>query len=127
MRVILPNEKKKVCILVKSLYGLKQALKQWHEKFDKAILLNDFHHNNVNKCMYSKFTKDFSVIIYLYVDGMRSLMYVMYCTRPDINFSIFKLSRYTSKPNTNHWKTIARAFGYLKKNQSLWACFILIF
>jgi hypothetical protein len=29
-----------------------------------------FHHNGVNKCMYSKFTKDLSVIIYLYVDDM---------------------------------------------------------
>ncbi|CAM8951514.1 unnamed protein product [Rhodiola kirilowii] len=31
---------RKVCKLVKSLYGLKQAPKQWHEKFDKAMLSN---------------------------------------------------------------------------------------
>jgi hypothetical protein len=67
---IFPGNEEKVCKLVKSLYGLKQALKQWHEKFDKAILLNGFHHNSVDKCMYSKFTKDFGVIICLYVDDM---------------------------------------------------------
>jgi len=42
-------------------------------------------------------------------------MYVMHCTRPDIAFAICKLSRYTSKPSTDHWKAIARVFGYLKK------------
>ena len=67
---ILSGNEKKVCKLVKSLYGLKQTPKQWHEKFDKAILLNGFHHNGVDKCMYSKFTKDFGVIIYLYIDDM---------------------------------------------------------
>jgi hypothetical protein len=67
--ILLGNEKE-VCKLIKSLYVLKQALKQWHDKFDKTILLNGFHHNGVNKCMYSKFTKDLSVIICLYVDDM---------------------------------------------------------
>jgi hypothetical protein len=67
---ILPGNEEKVCKLIKSLYGLKQAPKQWHEKFDKAILLNGFHHNGADKCMYSKFTKYFGVIIYLYVDDM---------------------------------------------------------
>ena len=33
-----PGQGKKVCKLVKSLYGLKQAPKQWHEKFDNAML-----------------------------------------------------------------------------------------
>ena len=33
-----PGQEKKVCKLVKSLYGLKQAPKQWHAKFDHAML-----------------------------------------------------------------------------------------
>jgi hypothetical protein len=32
--------------------------------------LNGFHHNGADKCMYFKFSKDFGVIIYLYVDDM---------------------------------------------------------
>jgi len=42
-------------------------------------------------------------------------MYAMHCTRPDITFVICNLSRYISKPNTDHWKVIARVFGYLKR------------
>ena len=61
------RNKKKVCKLVKSLYGLKQAPKQWHEKFDLAI---GFLHNSSNKCMYSKFTKEYGVIVCRYVDYM---------------------------------------------------------
>ena len=67
--VLLGNEKK-VCKLVKSLYGLKQAPKQWHEKFDNAILSHGFKHNNADKCIYSKFTNSFGVIICLYVDDL---------------------------------------------------------
>ena len=49
-----------------------------------------------------------------YASAIGSLMYVMHCTRPDITFIIYKLSRYTSKSNTYHWKAIARVFNYLK-------------
>jgi hypothetical protein len=55
---------------VKSLYGLKQAPKQWHEKFDSVILSHGFKHNNADKCIYSKFTDCYGVIICLYVDDM---------------------------------------------------------
>jgi hypothetical protein len=37
-----------------------------------------------------------------YHSAIESFMYVMHCTRPNITFAICKLSRYTSKPNTNH-------------------------
>jgi len=67
---ILFRNEEKVYKLIKFLYGLKQAPKQWHEKFDEVILLNGFHHNGADKCMYFKFSKDFGVIIYLYVDDM---------------------------------------------------------
>jgi hypothetical protein len=67
---VLPNNEKKVCKLVNSLYGLKQAPKQWHEKFDTVILSNGFKHNRADKCIYSKFTKDYGVIVCLYVDDM---------------------------------------------------------
>lgn len=50
--------------------GLKQAPKQWHEKFDTVILSNGCKHNGVDKCIYSKFTKDCGVIVCLYVDDM---------------------------------------------------------
>ena len=67
---VLPGNEKKVCKLVKSLYGLKQAPKQWHEKFDSVILSDGFKHNGVKKCIYSKFTNEYGVIICLYVDDM---------------------------------------------------------
>ena len=47
-----------------------------------------------------------------------SLMYIMNCTRPDIAYAVSKLSRYTSNPGQNHWKTIIRVFGYLKYTQN---------
>ena len=62
---VLPENEKKVCKLVKSLYGLKQAPKQWHEKFDIVILANDLKHNRANKCVYSKFTVEYGVIVCL--------------------------------------------------------------
>ena len=44
---IAPGQEKKVCKLVKSLYWLKQAPKQWHEKFDNIMMSNDF---KINEC-----------------------------------------------------------------------------
>ena len=67
---VLSRNKKKVCKLVKSLYGLKQTPKQWHEKFDLAIFSDGFAHNSSKKCMHYKFTKEYGVIVCLYVDDM---------------------------------------------------------
>ena len=67
---VMSGNEKKVCKLVKSLYGLKQAPKQWHEKFDFVILSHRFKHNNADKCIYSKFTDCYGVIICLYVDDL---------------------------------------------------------
>ena len=54
-----------------------------------------------------------------YASAIGSLMYAMHCTRPDIAFSVCKLSRYTSNPSMEHWKAIIRIFGYLKGTKNL--------
>jgi hypothetical protein len=46
------GQENKVCRLIKSLYGLKQALKQWHEKFDNTLIVAGFAVNESDTCVY---------------------------------------------------------------------------
>ena len=48
------GQENKVCKLVKSLYGFKQAPKQWHDRFDKTMTGNGFHVDECDSCIYSK-------------------------------------------------------------------------
>ncbi|CAL8092418.1 unnamed protein product [Prunus armeniaca] len=210
---IVPGQENKVCKLVKSLYGLKQAPKQWHLKFDNALMSNGFKINECDKCVYMKSTQDGFIIICLYVDDMLiigsnigmikstkkmltknfdmkdlgvanvilgikisrtsnglvlsqshyiekilakfskydtspvrtpydpnlnlvknighgvsqleyariigSLMYLTNCTRPDIAYSVNRLSRYTSNPGKDHWKAIVRILRYLRYTKNV--------
>ena len=63
-----PVKEKKVCKLVKSLYGLKQSPKKWHEKFDNVMMSHDFKINECDKCVYVKDTEHGYFIVCLYVD-----------------------------------------------------------
>ena len=206
------GQENRVCKLVKSLYCLKQAPKQWHEKFDNVMLSNGFKINECDKCVYVKTTQKGYVIVCLYVDDMLiigsnaemiritklflssrfdmkdmgiadvilgikiskipeglilsqshyiakvlekfkkyeiipkktpvdislhlakntgigisqleysqiigSLMYIMNCTRPDIAYSVSKLSRFTSNPGETHWKVVLRVLRFLKYTQN---------
>nr|GEX45544.1 zinc finger, CCHC-type [Tanacetum cinerariifolium] len=67
----MPGNENKVCKLIKSFYGLKQAPKQWHQKFDEVVLSNGYLLNQADKCVYRKFDESGKgVIIFLYVDDM---------------------------------------------------------
>jgi len=69
------GQEKKVCKLIRSLYALKQAPKQWHQKFDEVVLSFGLSINESDKCVYSKFEHSKGVIIHLYVDDM-----LIFCT-----------------------------------------------
>ena len=67
---MVPRDKEKVYRLVKSFYGLKQAPKQWHSKFDHVLISNGFSIIDVDKCIYNKVENNSCIIICLYVDDM---------------------------------------------------------
>ncbi|GJR75139.1 zinc finger, CCHC-type containing protein [Tanacetum coccineum] len=68
---ILPDNENKVCKLIKSLYGIKHAPKQWYQKFNEVVLSNGYILNQADKCVYSKFdASGKGVIICLYVNDM---------------------------------------------------------
>ena len=60
---VVPGKEEKVCRLVKSFYGLKQAPKQWHAKFDQIMLANGFKINECDKCVYIKNVLNHEVIV----------------------------------------------------------------
>jgi hypothetical protein len=48
-----------------------------------------------------------------YVSVVGSLMYAMFCTRPNIAHAMGVLSRHMLKPGKEHWTIVKRDFGYL--------------
>ncbi|GJU04639.1 V-type proton ATPase subunit B2 [Tanacetum coccineum] len=66
----MPGNEDKVCKLIKSLYELKQTLKQWYQKFDEVVL-SGYLFNQADKCVYSKFDESGKGdLVCLYVDDM---------------------------------------------------------
>ncbi|GJZ93622.1 retrotransposon protein, putative, ty1-copia subclass [Tanacetum coccineum] len=60
-----------VCLLKKSLYGLKQSPRQWYKRFDVYMISNGFSHSSYDSCVYFKeFAPGMYIYLLLYVDDM---------------------------------------------------------
>jgi len=58
------------CKLKKSIYGLKQASRQWYLKFDEVIKKFGFIENKIDNCIYIKTKGSKFIILVLYVDDI---------------------------------------------------------
>jgi hypothetical protein len=58
------------CRLRKSIYGLKQASRQWNLKFDETITKFGFKSNVEDNCVYAKFKNGKFIFLILYVDDI---------------------------------------------------------
>jgi hypothetical protein len=56
--------------IVKSLYGLKQTPKQWHDKFNRTLTSVGFVTNEADKCVYYRYGGGKGVILCVYVDDI---------------------------------------------------------
>lgn len=59
-----------VCKLKRSIYGLKQASRQWYLKFDDVISSFGFVENKVDRCIYLKVSGSKYIFLILYVDDI---------------------------------------------------------
>jgi hypothetical protein len=67
---VMEGKEKMGCRLNKSIYGLKQASRQWYLKFDKMIKEFGFKENVEDNCVYAKFKNGKYIFLILYVDDI---------------------------------------------------------
>ncbi|KAH9684673.1 DNA (cytosine-5)-methyltransferase 1B [Citrus sinensis] len=61
----------KVCLLKKSLYGLKQSPRQWYLKFDEFMISHGYCRSKFDNCVYYKLlSSGGGIYLLLYVDDM---------------------------------------------------------
>jgi hypothetical protein len=51
------------------LYGLKQALKHWHEKFNKTLTSVGFAMNDADRCVYYRYGRGGGVVDNILIFG----------------------------------------------------------
>ena len=59
-----------VCKLKKSIYGLKQASRQWYSKFHEVITLFDFEEKVMDQCIHQMVSRSKICFLVLYVDDI---------------------------------------------------------
>ena len=64
------GQEDKVCKLLKSIYGLKQASRSWNIRFDQAIKTYGFEQNIDEPCVYKCIKNEKVVFLILYVDDI---------------------------------------------------------
>uniref|UniRef100_A0A2N9EYJ2 Integrase catalytic domain-containing protein n=1 Tax=Fagus sylvatica TaxID=28930 RepID=A0A2N9EYJ2_FAGSY len=127
------GDENKVCKLEKSIYGLKQASRQWNLKFHESITMMGFMQNSSEPCVYVRKIHDKVVILTLYVDDIllagndvdmldevkQWLFKTFEMKDLDIAFAVGMVSRFQSNPGKMHWMAIQWIFRYLKRTKGL--------
>ena len=68
--VFTPRNGNKVCKLLRSIYGLKQASRSWNIRFNETIKEFGFSQNANEPCVYKKVSGSVVLFLVLYVDDI---------------------------------------------------------
>jgi hypothetical protein len=58
------------CLLMRTLYGLKQSPREWNEVVDKYLLKNGFTATHADPCLYKKGENETLILVAVYVDDI---------------------------------------------------------
>lgn len=65
------GKEQQVCLLQKSIYGLKQAAKSWHDELHNILIKVNFTQGNTDPCLYIKRDREVEwCFLIVYVDDM---------------------------------------------------------
>ena len=65
-----PGKENLVCLLHRSIYGLKQSARCWNFELDKQMKKMGFKQSETDPCIYVQVMKDGTFIIAIYVDDI---------------------------------------------------------
>jgi Reverse transcriptase (RNA-dependent DNA polymerase) len=65
-----PKNAGKICKLLRSIYGLKQASRSWNLRFDEEVKQFDFVRCEEEPCVYMKTSGSAIAFLILYVDDI---------------------------------------------------------
>jgi hypothetical protein len=63
------------------------------------------------------------VIVIPYALAIRSIMYAMLCTHPDVSYAPSATSRYQSNYGESHWTIVKNTLKYLRRTKKVFLVF----
>lgn len=71
------GDKSQVCLLKKSIYGLKQGARKWNQKIDEILRKFGFDKSKEDPCLYVKVINERQIFILIYVDDLIIICYLL--------------------------------------------------
>ncbi|KAK4410178.1 Retrovirus-related Pol polyprotein from transposon RE1 [Sesamum angolense] len=120
-----------ICSLKRSLYGLKQASRQWNIELTSKLESYGFTQSSHDHCFFTLRKDSFSSIdcdlgnakYFLGLELARSAQgtytFIFGFSRPDISFAVQQLSQFIQHPRQPHWDAALHLVRYLKGTHTL--------
>ena len=103
---------------------IQKVLKRFNMQNEKPVSTPFASHFKLSKEMCPKTQEEMDYMSKVtYASTVRSLMYAMVCTRPDIAHAVGVVSRYMKNPGKEHWMVVKWILRYLRGTTNQALCF----